>query len=67
MAIVSCSECGASVSTGARSCPNCGYDASCNTCGTCVSYDGEEGECSYCYKCSGDSACPHYTYDDYDY
>ncbi len=65
MAIVSCSECGASVSTGARACPNCGYSPS-ERCGSCGSFDGYDMECSYCGKGSSDSACPHYWYDDYD-
>lgn len=62
MAIVSCRECGASVSTGARSCPNCGYDASDNCCSCCVSFDLEECECSYSGKGPSSAACPHYEY-----
>ena len=66
MAIVSCSECGASVSTNARSCPNCGYDASDSHCSCCVSFDLEECECSYCGKGPAAAACPHYTYNEND-
>ena len=66
MALVSCRECGANVSTEARSCPHCGYDASHNHCSCCVSFDLEECECSHCYKGPGAPACPHYEYDEND-
>ncbi len=65
MAIVSCSECGASVSTGARVCPNCGYSPN-EKCYSCWGYDGYDDECKYCGKTGDDSACPGYSYADWD-
>jgi len=65
MALVKCRECGASVSTGAKMCPRCGYDASDSKCGSCIGFDWEEHECSYTSdKGSNSTACPHYEYDD---
>ena len=67
MALVQCRECGATVSTGARSCPRCGYDASDRHCYSCIAYDAEERECSYTEdKGCNSTACPHYEYDDDD-
>ena len=47
MALVKCRECGATVSTSARSCPRCGYDATDSKCGSCIGFDWEDHECSY--------------------
>ena len=66
MAILRCGECGASVSTNARSCPNCGYDASHNRCWSCESFQDDECECVACSKGTNDPACPAYTPREYD-
>ena len=66
MAILKCSECGGDVSTSARSCPHCGYDASDNCCYYCSGFDLEEGQCSCCDKSGSSPACPSYEYNEND-
>ena len=67
MASVKCTECGATVSTSARSCPACGYSAIDKSCSVCASFDYEECECNYTSdKGPSDTACPHFDYNDND-
>jgi hypothetical protein len=61
MALVRCTECGAGVSTSARSCPYCGYSASHEQCWSCEHYEADEAECIHTSeKGPYSTACPHY-------
>ena len=61
MALVRCTECGASVSTGARSCPYCGYGAIGEQCWSCEHYEADEAECIFTSeKGPYSAACPGY-------
>ena len=65
MALVKCAECGATVSTGARSCPACGYSARGEQCYNCEHYEADEAECIFTSeKGPYGAACPSFEYVD---